>query len=64
MLRGDHVVRVWGVLRKVQGAQELLPLLSGQRMDILPDNQWFLLITVGAGPAKLAVSTVIAGKVS
>lgn len=33
-------------------------------MDILPEYSWLPLLTVGAGPAKLAVSTVITSEVS
>lgn len=33
-------------------------------MDILPEDTWLPLLTVGAGPAKLAVSTIITSKVS
>lgn len=64
VLRGDHIVGVRGVLCEVQGTQELLPLLRTQGMDVPSNNWWFLLITVGANPAKLAVSTVIASEVS
>lgn len=64
VLCGDHVVGVCGVLREVQSTQELFPLLRGQRVNVPSYHQWFLPVTVGASPAKLAVSTVIASKVS
>lgn len=64
VLRGDHIVGVCGVLCEVQGIQELLPLLKGQGMDILPDHQGFPVIAVRAGPPKPAESTVVAIKMS
>lgn len=64
VLRGDHIVGVCGVLREVQGTQELLPLLRRQKVNVPSHDQRFLLVTVGASPAKFAVSTVIASKVS
>lgn len=33
-------------------------------MDILPEDTWLPLLTVGAGPAKLAVSAIITSEVS
>lgn len=64
VLSCNYIVWVNSCLCTVQSIKELLPLLCRQGVDILPDNRWLPHVALGAGPAKLAVTTVIASKVS
>lgn len=64
VLGGDDVVRVGGGLSQLQDVEELLELLGGQGVDVLPHHRGFPLVTVCSGPAKLTLTTVVPCKVS
>lgn len=62
VLGGNDVVWLGGGLRQLQDIEELLELLGGQGVDVLPHNSSFPLVTVWSGPAKFALTTVITCK--
>lgn len=64
VLGGNNVVRVDGGLGQFQSVQELLELLGCQGVDVLPHHSSFPLVTVGSGPAKFALATVITCEVT
>lgn len=64
VLRGDDVVRVGGGLGQFQSVEELLQLLGGQGVDVLPHHRGFPLVTVWSGPAKFTLTTVVPCKVT
>lgn len=58
VLRGDHVLRVDGGFGPVQNAEELLQLVGAQRVNVLPHDRSFPLLTVLTRPAELTLAAV------
>lgn len=64
VLRGDHVVRVDAGFGPIQNAEELLQLVGAQRVNVLPHDGSFTLITVQPRPAELTLTAVITSEVT
>lgn len=64
VLCGYDIVWVDGGLSQFQSVQKLLQLLGGQGVDVLTHHRSSPLVTVGAGPAKLTLTTVVTSKVT
>lgn len=64
VLGGNDIVWVGGGLGQLQNIEELLELLWGQGVDVLPHHRGFPLVTVRSGPAKFAQTTVMPCKVT
>ena len=64
VLGGNDVVWVGGGLSQLQGVEELLELLGGQGVDVLPHHGSFPLVTVWSGPTEFTLTTVMPCKVT
>lgn len=64
VLCGDDVIRVDGGFGPIQNVQELLQLSGAQRVNVLPHNGSFALVTARPRPAELTLATVITSKVT
>lgn len=64
VLCGDDVFRVDGGFGLIQDVQELLQLSGAQRVNVLPHNGSFALVTARPRPAEFALATVITSKVT
>lgn len=64
VLGGNDIVWVGGGLSQFQNIEEVLKLLRGQRVDVLPHHRGFPLVTVWSGPAKFTLTTVMPCKVT
>lgn len=64
VLSGNDVDWVDGGFSPAQSIQELLQLGWTQRVDVLPHNSCFPLVTVRSCPAKLTLTTVKPSKIT